>query len=448
MCMIDFLGKRIQKAIDKASKKTLLKEEDILEITRDIKIALLEADVNITIVKEFIKEIKQKSIGSEIIGKLNPGQQVVKVVNDELVKILGGKVKELKITKPISVVLMTGLQGSGKTTSTAKLAHFLLKKKKITKPLMIAADIYRPAAIEQLIALGKQINIDVYSEKNETSAEKIVENGLQKAKNENYDFVVIDTAGRLSIDEKLMNELVAIKKIARAQEIIFVTDSLAGQDIINVAKTFNEYLTLTSSIITKLDSDAKGGAAFSITKLLNIPIAFIGTGEKISNFDLFHPDRMANRILGMGDVLSVIEKAEEVIDKDKAKKLGRKFLSGNFNLDDLLASLQQMKKMGKFSKLIKMIPGLPKNIDASKIANVDQKIKLYEILISSMTMEERKNPKLLKNSSRKNRIIKGSGRTNQEYNQMINEFENFVKKMKEITKNNNSGLGNIFEQFK
>ncbi|WP_129719588.1 signal recognition particle protein [Mesomycoplasma neurolyticum] len=446
--MIDFLGKRIQKAIDKASKKTLLKEEDILEITRDIKIALLEADVNITIVKEFIKEIKQKSIGSEIIGKLNPGQQVVKVVNDELVKILGGKVKELKITKPISVVLMTGLQGSGKTTSTAKLAHFLLKKKKITKPLMIAADIYRPAAIEQLIALGKQINIDVYSEKNETSAEKIVENGLQKAKNENYDFVVIDTAGRLSIDEKLMNELVAIKKIARAQEIIFVTDSLAGQDIINVAKTFNEYLTLTSSIITKLDSDAKGGAAFSITKLLNIPIAFIGTGEKISNFDLFHPDRMANRILGMGDVLSVIEKAEEVIDKDKAKKLGRKFLSGNFNLDDLLASLQQMKKMGKFSKLIKMIPGLPKNIDASKIANVDQKIKLYEILISSMTMEERKNPKLLKNSSRKNRIIKGSGRTNQEYNQMINEFENFVKKMKEITKNNNSGLGNIFEQFK
>ncbi|MBN3534363.1 signal recognition particle protein [Mycoplasma procyoni] len=444
--MLDFLGKRIQKAMEKASVKTVLQEEDILAITREIKLALLEADVNLSVVKEFIKEVKEKAIGSEIIGKLNPGQQMVKIVHEELVKILGGKTKELKLSTPRTVIMMTGLQGSGKTTSTAKLVHYFLKKKAIQKPLMIAADIYRPAAIDQLIVLGKQINIDVYSEKDNKSAEDIVTNGLKKAKEENYDFVVIDTAGRLSIDEKLMQELINIKEIARPDEIFFVSDSLSGQDIINVAKTFDEYLKLTASIITKLDSDARGGAAFSIAKIINIPIAFIGTGEKISNFDLFHPDRMADRILGMGDVLSLIEKAEEVIDKNKAEKLGKKFLSGNFNLDDLLESLGQMKKMGKFSKLLKLIPGLPKNIDLTKMDGVDDKIRLYEILISSMTIEERKNPKLLKNASRKNRIIKGSGRSNQEYNQLVNEFEMFSKRMKEMSKNGGGGLMNLFNK--
>ncbi|WGI36374.1 signal recognition particle protein [Mesomycoplasma lagogenitalium] len=443
--MIDFLGKRIQKAMEKANNKTSLKEEDLLEITREIKLALLEADVNLVIVKEFIKEIKEKAIGAEIIGKLNPGQQMVKIVNDELIKILGGKTKEIKLEQTRTVIMMAGLQGSGKTTSTAKLASYFLKRKKVKKVLMIAADVYRPAAMDQLIVLGKQINVDVYFEKNNNNAQLIVENGMKKAKEEFYDLVIIDTAGRLSIDEKLMQELVDIKKIAKPSEIIFVADSLSGQDIINVAKTFNQYLNLTSSIITKLDSDARGGAAFSITKLLNIPIAFIGTGEKINNFDLFHPDRMANRILGMGDVLSIIEKAEEVIDKDKAEKIGRRLMSGNFDLDDLLNSLNQMKKMGKFSKLIKLIPGMPKNIDLSKVEGADQKIKLYEILISSMTMQERKNPKLLKNTSRKNRIIKGSGRTVQEYNQLVNEFETLSKRMKEMSKNGMGGMGGLFK---
>ncbi|UWD34473.1 signal recognition particle protein [Mesomycoplasma molare] len=443
--MLDFLGKRLQKAMEKANKKTVLKEEDLLEITREIKIALLDADVNLLVVKDFIKEVKEKAIGSEIIGKLNAGQQMIKIVNDELTRVLGGKTKEIKLQNNRTVFMMTGLQGSGKTTSTAKLTSYFLRKKLIKKPLMIAADIYRPAAIEQLKVLGKQLNIDVYFE-NDSKVEDIVKNGMEKARTEFYDFVIIDTAGRLSIDEVLMQELVNVKQIARPDEILFVADALSGQDIINVATTFNEYLNLTSSIITKLDSDARGGAALSITKLLNIPIAFIGTGEKTNNFDLFHPDRMADRILGMGDVLSLIEKAEEVIDKDKAEKLGKRMFSGNFNLDDLLNSLHQMKKMGKFSKIIKLIPGLESKIDISQVEGVDEKIKLYEIIISSMTMEERKNPKLLKINSRKERIIKGSGRTAQEYNKLINEFDSLSKKMKEISKNGMGGFANLFNK--
>ncbi|MGZ9413659.1 signal recognition particle protein [Mycoplasma sp. Z386] len=444
--MLDFLGKRLQKAMQKASSKTILKEEDLLEITREIKLALLEADVNLLVVKDFIKEVKEKAIGSEIIGKLNPGQQMIKIVNDELTKILGGKTKEIKLDQTRTIIMMTGLQGSGKTTSTAKLVSYFLRKKMIKKPLMIAADIYRPAAIEQLKVLGKQLNVDVYFE-NDTNVQNIVKNGIQKAKDEYYDFIVIDTAGRLSIDENLMNELVDVKEIAKPNEIFFVADALSGQDIINVAQTFNDYLKLTGSIITKLDSDARGGAAFSLTKLLNLPIVFIGTGEKTNNFDLFHPDRMADRILGMGDVLSLIEKAEEVIDKEKAEKLGKRMLAGNFNLDDLLNSLHQMKKMGKFSKLIKLIPGLPKNIDLSQVEGVDEKIKLYEIIISSMTMEERKNPKLLKMPSRKNRILKGCGKSVQDYNKLLTEFEMLSKRMKEMSKNGMGGLGNIFNKF-
>lgn len=429
--MFDFIGSRMQKAISKATKKTQLKEEDILEITRDIRLALLEADVNLKIVKEFISSVKEKALNEELTKQLNPGQQMVKIVKEELVRILGTNVKELKINKKPYVIMMTGLQGGGKTTSVAKLAYYFRKKHNLEKILLVAADIYRPAAIQQLVSLAKQINID-YFEKGITNVFEIVQEAMNKAHKEKYDLVIIDTAGRLSIDEKLMDELVEVKKISKPNEIFFVADALSGQDIINVATTFNEKLNLTGSIITKLDSDARGGAALSIRYLLNIPIVFIGTGEKISNLDLFYPERMADRILGMGDVLSLIEKAEEVIDEKKSKKMIKKMIQGNFDLDDLLDNLRQVKKLGSIKKIMNFLPGNFK-IDQEQADKADEKLKLFEILISSMTIEERKDPKLLKNSSRKNRIIKGSGRSVKEYNMLVNEFELMRKRLKDFS---------------
>ncbi|WP_215742686.1 signal recognition particle protein [Mesomycoplasma hyorhinis] len=444
--MLDFLSKRFQKSFAKMNAKTTLKEEDLNEVIREIKLALLEADVNLLIVKDFIKEIKEKALATEITSTLNPQQQFIKIVNENLVQVLGEKPKQIKYNRPIEKIVLVGLQGSGKTTTVAKLAHFSLRKKHIHKPLLIAADIYRPAAIEQLIQLGKQINIPVFSQKDSTPQE-IVSAGLDYASSNDFDLAIIDTAGRLSIDEKLMQELKDIEKIAKPHEIFFVADALSGQDIINVAKTFNENITLSGSIITKLDSDARGGAALSLIKLLKIPIVFIGTGEKITNFDLFYPDRMASRILGMGDVLSLIEKAEEVIDKDQIGKIGKKIFSGNFNLDDLLNSLYQIQKLGKITKIIKLIPGMADKINAEQITEAEKKIKLYEILISSMTLEERKKPKLLKNDSRKRRILKGSGRSSQEFNRLLNEFEQMSKKMKEMSQNK-GGIFNSMMQNK
>ncbi|MXR06530.1 signal recognition particle protein [Mycoplasma hyorhinis] len=444
--MLDFLSKRFQKSFAKMNAKTTLKEEDLNEVIREIKLALLEADVNLLIVKDFIKEIKEKALATEITSTLNPQQQFIKIVNENLVQVLGEKPKQIKYNRPIEKIVLVGLQGSGKTTTVAKLAHFSLRKKHIQKPLLIAADIYRPAAIEQLIQLGKQINIPVFSQKDSTPQE-IVSAGLDYASSNDFDLVIIDTAGRLSIDEKLMQELKDIEKIAKPHKIFFVADALSGQDIINVAKTFNENITLSGSIITKLDSDARGGAALSLIKLLKIPIVFIGTGEKITNFDLFYPDRMASRILGMGDVLSLIEKAEEVIDKDQIGKIGKKIFSGNFNLDDLLNSLYQIQKLGKITKIIKLIPGMADKINAEQITEAEKKIKLYEILISSMTLEERKKPKLLKNDSRKRRILKGSGRSSQEFNRLLSEFEQMSKKMKEMSQNK-GGIFNSMMQNK
>lgn len=440
--MLDFLGNRLQKSMQKMKAKSVLSEEDIVEVTREIKMALLEADVNLMVVKDFIKAVKEKAIGSEIVGKLNPSQQMVKIVKDELVEVLGGKAKDVELTGKVPVVMMVGLQGSGKTTSTAKLVKYFMKKKGVNKPLMIAADVYRPAAIDQLITLGKELQIDVFSLGTQADPRDIVKQGLEKAKAENFDLVVIDTAGRLAIDEELMVELVDVKKIASPSEILFVADALSGQDIINVATAFNERLNLTGSIITKLDSDARGGAALSIRKLLNLPIKFIGTGEKVTALDLFHPDRMADRILGMGDVLSLIEKAEEVIDEKKSKRMMNRMASGHFDLDDLMDQLAQMKKLGKFSKLMKMVPGMNGKISDDQMDKAEVKMRLYEILISSMTRAERKNPKLLKEASRKNRIIKGSGRSNQEYNQLVNDFERMSKQMKAIGKSIKDGTFN------
>ncbi len=430
--MFDFIGSRMQKAIAKATKKTQLKEEDILEITRDIKMALLEADVNLKVVKDFISSVKEKIVGQDVMKQLNPGQQMVKIVKEELTHILGDKVKEMQITKKPFVIMMTGLQGGGKTTTVAKLAAYFRKKQKIEKILVVAADVYRPAAVQQLISLAKQINVDYFTIENSTDVDKIVKDAMEKAHEEKYELVIIDTAGRLSIDEKLMDELVRVKSIVKPNEIFFVADALSGQDIINVATTFNEKLNLTGSIITKLDSDARGGAALSIRYLLNIPIVFIGTGEKVSNLDLFHPDRMAERILGMGDVLSLIEKAEEVIDEKKSKKMINKMMKGEFDLDDLLDNLRQVRKLGSIQKILKFLPGNLK-VDNEKAEKAEEKLKLFEIIISSMTNEERKDPRLLKNSSRKERIIKGCGRSVQEYNMLVNEFDQMKKRMKEFS---------------
>lgn len=436
--MFDFIGTRMQKAINKASKKTQLKEEDIVEITRDIRMALLEADVNLKVVKDFISKVKEKIIGQELMKQLNPGQQMVKIVKEELTSILGNNTKELKITKKPFVIMMSGLQGGGKTTTCAKLANYFRSKKKMERILLVAADVYRPAAVNQLVSLAKQINIDYFEKGSSQDIDNIVKEAMEKAFDEKYDLVIIDTAGRLSIDEKLMDELVRVKTLIKPDEIFFVADALSGQDIINVATTFNEKLKLTGTIITKLDSDARGGAALSIRYLLNIPIVFIGTGEKISNLDLFHPDRMADRILGMGDVLSLIEKAEEVIDEKKSKKMLNKMIQGNFDLDDLLDNLKQVRKLGSLQKILKFLPGNLK-IDSSKAEKAEEKIKLFEILISSMTKDERKDPRLLKNASRKNRIIKGSGRSVQEYNLLVNEFEMMKKRMKEFSNKAKSG---------
>lgn len=436
--MFDFMSSRMQKVIANANKKNQLKEEDILEITRDIRLALLEADVNLKVVKDFIVSIKEKVVGQEVMKQLNAGQQMVKIVKEELTKILGNKAKEIKINKKPYVIMMAGLQGGGKTTTVAKLAAFLRKKQNMQKILLVAADVYRPAAIQQLISLAKQINVDFFEKGTSQNVDQIVEESLNKAHKEKYDLVIIDTAGRLSIDEKLMDELVRVKSLTKPNEIFFVVDALSGQDIINVATTFNEKLNLTGCIITKLDSDARGGAALSIRYLLNIPIVFMGTGEKISNLDLFYPDRMAERILGMGDVLSLIEKAEEVIDEKKSKKMIHKMMQGNFDLDDLLDNLKQVKKLGSLKKILKFLPGNLK-IDSDKAEKADEKLKLFEILISSMTLEERKDPKLLKNASRKNRILNGSGRTIQEYNSLVNEFEQMRKRMKEFSAKTKNG---------
>ncbi|MGL4343137.1 MAG: signal recognition particle protein [Metamycoplasmataceae bacterium] len=431
--MFDFLGNRIQKSLSNVNKKTTLNEEDIVQVTREIKMSLLEADVNLKVVKDFINSVKEKVIGQDLINKLNPSQQMIKIIKEELIKVLGNETQEIKLTKKPHIIMMVGLQGGGKTTSVAKIAAYLRKHQNLEKIMLVAADIYRPAAIEQLKVLSKQINVDCFEKGNNFSAENIVEDALLKAREENYDLVIIDTAGRLSIDEKLMNELVNVKKISHPNQIIFVADAMSGQDVINVAQTFHNQLSLNGTILTKLDSDARGGAALSIRYILNIPIFFIGTGEKINNLDLFHPDRMADRILGMGDVLSLIEKSEEVIDKDQTKKMFSKMMRGDFDLNDLLSNLKQVRKIGKLSKIMKMMPNSIK-IDESKLDGAEDKIKLYEIIISSMTEEERKNPKLLKNASRKNRIIKGSGRNAKEYNKLISDFEIMQKRMKEMSK--------------
>ena len=429
--MFENLGDRLQNALNKIKGYGKITEDNIGEVTREIRLALLEADVNYKVVKEFINNVKEKALGEEVKKSLKPGEVFVKIVKDELVDLLGKEDEPLIIVKPMTILMMCGLQGSGKTTTTGKLA-LLLRKKYGLKPLMVACDVYRPAAIDQLKQLGKELNIEVYSEGKGNPVE-IAKNAVNYARENGYNYVLIDTAGRLHIDEELMEELQNINEAVSPNEVLLVIDSMMGQDAVNVITSFNERLPLTGAVLTKLDGDTKGGAALSIRHLTNIPIKFIGVSEKMDGLEPFHPERMANRILDMGDLMSMIEKAEDVIDEDEALKAAKKLQKGKFDLEDFLKQLHQVKKLGPLENLIKLIPGAKKmglnnvNIDPKQMAHI-------EAIILSMTMEERRNPDILK-ASRKRRIASGSGRSVEEVNKLLKQFE----QMKVMVKRMQSG---------
>ncbi len=426
--MFENLGDRLQNALNKIKGYGKITEDNIGEVTREIRLALLEADVNYKVVKEFINNVKEKALGEEVKKSLKPGEVFVKIVKDELVDLLGKEDEPLIIVKPLTILMMCGLQGSGKTTTTGKLA-LLLRKKYGMKPLMVACDVYRPAAIDQLKQLGKELNIEVYSEGKGNPVE-IAKNAVNYAKENGYNYVLIDTAGRLHIDEELMEELQNINAEVNPNEILLVIDSMMGQDAVNVITGFNESLPLTGAVLTKLDGDTKGGAALSIRHLTNIPIKFIGVSEKMDGLEAFHPERMANRILDMGDLMSMIEKAEGVFDEDEALETAKKLQKGKFDLEDFLNQLHQIKKLGPLENLIKLIPGAKKmglnnvNIDPKQMAHI-------EAIILSMTLEERRNPDILK-ASRKRRVASGSGRSVEEVNKLLKQFDQMkimVKRM-------------------
>ena len=429
--MFENLGDRLQNALNKIKGYGKITEDNIGEVTREIRLALLEADVNYKVVKEFINNVKEKALGEEVKKSLKPGEVFVKIVKDELVDLLGKEDEPLIIVKPMTILMMCGLQGSGKTTTTGKLA-LLLRKKYGMKPLMVACDVYRPAAIDQLKQLGKELNIEVYSEGKGNPVE-IAKNAVNYAKENGYNYVLIDTAGRLHIDDELMEELQNINEEVKPNEILLVIDSMMGQDAVNVIMSFNERLPLTGAVLTKLDGDTKGGAALSIRHLTNIPIKFIGVSEKMDGLEAFHPERMANRILDMGDLMSMIEKAEGVFDEEEALETAKKLQKGKFDLEDFLNQLHQIKKLGPLENLIKLIPGAKKmglnnvNIDPKQMAHI-------EAIILSMTLEERRNPDILK-ASRKRRIASGSGRSVEEVNKLLKQFE----QMKVMVKRMQSG---------
>ena len=429
--MFENLGDRLQNALNKIKGYGKITEDNIGEVTREIRLALLEADVNYKVVKEFINNVKEKALGEEVKKSLKPGEVFVKIVKDELVDLLGKEDEPLIIVKPLTVLMMCGLQGSGKTTTTGKLA-LLLRKKYGMKPLMVACDVYRPAAIDQLKQLGKELNIELYSEGKGNPVE-IAKNAVNYAKENGYNYVLIDTAGRLHIDDELMEELQNINEAVSPNEILLVIDSMTGQDAVNVITGFNERLPLTGAVLTKLDGDTKGGAALSIRHLTNIPIKFIGVSEKMDGLEPFYPERMANRILDMGDLMSMIEKAEGVFDEQEALETAKKLQKGKFDLEDFLTQLNQVKKLGPLENLIKLIPGAKKmglnnvNIDPKQMAHI-------EAIILSMTMEERRNPDILK-ASRKRRIAAGSGRSVEEVNKLLKQFE----QMKVMVKRMQSG---------
>lgn len=430
--MFESLGDRLQNVMTKIKGYGRITEENISEMTREIRLALLEADVNYQVVKEFIASVKEKALGEEVAKSLKPGELFVKIVKDELVELLGGEKQDLNLNGNPATLMLVGLQGSGKTTTIAKIANFLRKKHK-KKPLLVACDVYRPAAIEQLKQLGKELGIEVYEEGKNDPVE-ISKNAISYAKENQFDYVLIDTAGRLHIDEELMDELNNIHEFIHPDEVLLVIDSMTGQDAINVIEGFNNKLKLTGAILTKLDGDTRGGAALSIRHLTNVPIKFIGVSEKMDGLEEFYPERMATRILGMGDIMSIVEKAESVIDEEEAMKTAKKMQKGKFDLEDFLLTLNQIKKLGPLENIIKMLPGA-KKMGLNKVKVDSKDMGHIEAIILSMTPEERKNPIILK-ASRKQRIAKGSGRSIEEINRLLKQFEE-MKKMMKMIKNGN-----------
>ncbi|UXU82885.1 signal recognition particle protein [Mammaliicoccus sciuri] len=432
------LSERLQATMQRIKGKGKVTESDIKAMMREVRLALLEADVNFKVVKSFVNTVSERALGADVMQSLTPGQQVIKIVQDELTTLMGGENSKINMSsKPPTVVMMVGLQGAGKTTTAGKLA-LLMRKKYNKKPLLVACDIYRPAAIQQLQTVGKQIDIPVYTEGDQVSPKQITENALKYAREEHLDFVIIDTAGRLHIDEALMNELVDVKEVSKPDEIMLVVDSMTGQDAVNVAESFDNTLDVTGVTLTKLDGDTRGGAALSIRSVTEKPIKFIGMSEKLDGLELFHPERMASRILGMGDVLSLIEKAQQGVDVEKAKELEKKMRTSSFTFDDFLEQLEQVKGLGSLDDLMNMIPGANK-MKGMKNANMDPKqIDNVQAIIRSMTLEERNNPDIL-NVSRKRRIAKGSGRSLQEVNRLIKQFGDMKKMMKQFTGSNKKG---------
>ena len=429
----DGLASKLQDTLKKLKGKGKLTEKDIKEAMREVKLALLEADVNFKVVKKFISNVKDKCVGEEVLNSLTPGQQVIKIVNDELTTLMGETESKLKYSdNGPTVFMLVGLQGAGKTTMAGKLALHLRKKNK--KPLLVACDIYRPAAIKQLQVVGKQIDIPVFSMGDKVKAVDIAKAAIEHAKDNGNNVVIIDTAGRLHIDEDLMQELKDVKEVSNPSEILLVVDAMTGQDAVNVAETFNNSLDLSGIILTKLDGDTRGGAALSIRDITGKPIKFVGVGEKMSDIEVFHPDRMASRILGMGDVLSLIEKAQQAIDQDEASKLSEKMLNQEFNFDDYLSAMDQKKKLGPINKLIEMIPGVnTKELEGIDFSQGEKQMATVKAIIQSMTAKERKQPSLvIGNGSRKRRIAKGSGTTVQEVNKVLKGYEMMKKQMKQM----------------
>ena len=424
--MFENLSEKLEGAFKRIKGQGKINEINVAETLKDIRRALLDADVNFKTAKEFTNAVKEKALGQEVLNSLQPGQLMVKVVRDELALLMGGQSVGLELQQKPSVVLMAGLQGSGKTTFSGKLANYL-KTKKAKKPLLVACDVYRPAAIEQLSILAAQIGVDVYSNTEEKNPLIISKEGLAQAKTNGNDVVIIDTAGRLAVDQALMDEIKGIYDQTRPDETLFVVDSMTGQDAVNTAKAFHDLLNFDGVVLTKLDGDTRGGAALSIKSVVDKPIKFIGTGEKMEALDVFHPDRMADRILGMGDVVSLVERAQEQFDEEQARKLQKKIAKNKFGFDDFLSQIQQIKKMGNMKDLMGMIPGMGK---MTKDLDVDNdSFKHIEAIIHSMTPKERSNPSLL-NSSRKKRIAMGSGRSIQEVNQLLKQFTQMSKMMK------------------
>lgn len=431
--MFENLSDRLEKSFKILKGQGTITEINVAETLKDIRRALLDADVNYKIAKKFTDDVKEKALGQQVLTAVKPGQLMVKIVKDELTSLMGGTFEDIDLSGKPTVILMSGLQGSGKTTFSGKLAN-MLKSKKGRHPMLVAGDVYRPAAIEQLKVLGGQIDVPVYTEEGNMDPVKIAKAAVKEAKSKGHDVVIVDTAGRLAVDEQMMNEIAAIKKAVNPEEILFVVDSMTGQDAVNTAKEFNDTLDFDGVVLTKLDGDTRGGAALSIRAVVEKPIKFVGTGEKVDAIDVFHPNRMADRILGMGDIVSLVEKAQEQFDADEARKLQKKLAKNTFNFNDFLKQINQIKKMGNLSDVVSMIPGMGKamkNMDLD-----DDAFKSIEAIIFSMTNEERENPSVI-NGSRRKRIADGAGTNIQEVNRLLKQFTETRKMMKMVSQGKN-----------